>query len=349
MADKPHHEDDHEDWQGEQAHDPPSYQPPSWNIADDDADIYQPEEEDVDDLHPLDAIGPVDPGHREVAHHEELPQMTPKSKSGEESNIAGNSNQEESSAQNPGARYRMRPPDRYQQIEEPDPITDMEEFLHIDDSSAEPELNKLLEPNPVGSEPAPKFNEEPEVPFPVAPPLVDKNAMTKREKIFYASAIGLAILFIAGLSILIKGLQPEATADDVVTSTSMPLRGEFSIINDIHIGWVKDPPHGLTPYSPMATIKFAENTPSGALRIFFLNQLGRQIGDTENITIAPGETITVIGTGGLPNELSYLDMRSTNFEFWTVRIMEGPSPSAPIASFRPLIHLRVPWTIGQLP
>jgi len=336
MADQPHHEDDQDDDPQQEAGDRPRSEPPSWEIADDQSEI----DEEMPPLagNPPGIGTPMTPPPEPEPESPATEDQTPESVESSDS---------EGDQPSSGERYRMRPPERYYNQNQENEIEEDDDFLHLGDPTnvaftADPDIG------PGESEPPPPEEEKPAVPFPVAP-VTNTGALSKREKIFVGAAVAVVFLFVVGAFIMIKSLEPGFKPNALVESAPLPLTGEFAAVRDIEVRWVENPEHGNVSHAPMATIEFANDSPEGALRIFFLNQLGRQIGDTQNVRAAPGETITVVGTGGLDRELDYLDLRATGRDYWSVRIVEGPSTTAPIADFRPLVHLRIPWTLSEQP
>ena len=91
---------------------------------------------------------------------------------------------------------------------------------------------------------------------------------------------------------------------------------------------------------------------SGALRFIFLDQNGRQRGDTMDIAFANGKfqpsmqsSTMIYCTHGFTNELELKDLRARGNAWWTVRVLKGQDLKAPSSEFESVIEMKIPFKI----
>ncbi len=132
-----------------------------------------------------------------------------------------------------------------------------------------------------------------------------------------------------------------------------PASGDMFLVKSEGLGWARvdsatERVRLGVEYVPQLNLK-VEGSATGALRVVFLNELGRQRGDTVTVSIRNGTVagaedgmLPILGTDGLANTLEYNDLRARPELSWRVEIREGADAQGDGRAFRTILRAPIP-------
>lgn len=188
-----------------------------------------------------------------------------------------------------------------------------------------------------------------------------KNLSTKKQlDSALVEKIALIVFFlvlVVGLAVYIPQMIPQGQlTNNVVDAADTPIELDDITIETLDARWTQ------TLHIPDRVRRNVEWTPelelaisgsgSGAFRILFLNQDGRQRGDTMDIAFADGKfqpsgnsSEKIYCTHGLASDLELKDLQARGDAWWTVRVLKGQNIKAPSSEFDTIIEMRIPFKI----
>lgn len=135
-----------------------------------------------------------------------------------------------------------------------------------------------------------------------------------------------------------------------------PASGDKFLVKSEGLGWARvdsarERVRLGVEYVPRIDLK-VEGSATGALRVVFLNELGRQQGDTVTVSVRNGTVagakdgvLRILSTDGLANTLEYNDLRARPELSWKVEIREGADAQADGREFRTILRAPIPWDL----
>jgi len=178
-----------------------------------------------------------------------------------------------------------------------------------------------------------------------------RRPWTRGEKL--TSVALLALVVLCGALLAPGWLAPADAEPRMVDEPALPIQHGGLTLTAAEADWVTlQPTDKATHWHPRLELEVAPGS-SGVLRVFFYSVNGLQQGDTLNFTVEDGRftdsgsaRLTTLSTQGLESILLVKDIQVRGDEFWSVRVMSGPSARAGIDEFSELMHLRIPWDIA---
>ena len=209
--------------------------------------------------------------------------------------------------------------------------------------------------SPAAESPLPNRSEVAAPPSTQSPPPVTRHPLTTEEKVWSL----VSVLLLAGLAVvtfvLIRPGLPTESPRRPVSAPSVPIRGKFVTVESAAMTWTfaDNAPSRVVKRGirliPQLALKVSPES-TGALRVFFQDASGAQVGDTVNLSINPGSGqsgLVTTASGGYPDRLEFEHYRARETNQWMVEVHEGPNPQAPASEFTPLFKAYIPWTIAD--
>ncbi len=165
------------------------------------------------------------------------------------------------------------------------------------------------------------------------------------------------LLLITGVAIYVPQMIPEGQISNVIVDVAdTPIELEDITIETLEGRWtetinIASRVRRNVKWTPELEIAIS-GTGSGALRFIFLDQDGRQRGDTMDIAFANGmfqpsmqSSTKIYCTHGFSSELELKDLRARGNAWWTVRVLKGQDLKAPSSEFESIIEMKIPFEI----
>ncbi|QQL43801.1 hypothetical protein [Sulfuriroseicoccus oceanibius] len=193
---------------------------------------------------------------------------------------------------------------------------------------------------------APDVNDAEEADDEVAAP---RTPWSLREKL--TAIVIVAVIVLCGGMLAPGWFAPGTAEPRIIDEPELPLQHGQLTLTAASADWATLDENGKPNWEPSLQLEVAPGS-SGVLRVFFYDVNGRQKGDTLNLVVRDGaftETgnaqLTTRSTAGIDSMLVIKDVQVRGDEFWSVRVMSGPSTRAGIDEFTEMTHLRIPWDI----
>jgi len=165
------------------------------------------------------------------------------------------------------------------------------------------------------------------------------------------------LLLIVGLAIYVPQMIPKGQlTSSIVDVANTPINLDGITIETLEAHWtetlnIKSRVRRDVEWTPAVELAIS-GAGSGAFRILFLDQDGRQRGDTMDIAFADGKfqpsmqsSENIYCTHGLTSELELKDLRARGDSWWTIRVLKGKDVKAPSSEFETIIETKIPFKI----
>lgn len=174
---------------------------------------------------------------------------------------------------------------------------------------------------------------------------------SSERKSLLALAVGVFVVALIAFYFL-RGALPMGV-DRPPIAERFPASGDMFMVKSEGLGWARvdsttERVRLGVEYVPQLNLK-VEGSATGALRVVFLNELGRQRGDTVTVSIRNGSVagaedgvLTILGTDGLANTLEYNDLRARPELLWRVEVREGADAQGDGRAFRTILRAPIP-------
>jgi hypothetical protein len=196
---------------------------------------------------------------------------------------------------------------------------------------------------------------EPVDEFSAPPPATGdvKPLSSLRPKLGLSAAERIGLVVFSLMLIAACGLAFHYTLGGLPTTSAraptveFPVKGQRTTIEAAETYWrepVTDGPEADTVRRGTQLIPVIDldvRSGSGALRIFFHDQSGNQIGDSVSRTVPNSGKLTIAASAGFTGNGDYAAYLTEESARWTVKVHEGPSASAPFGEFSLLFEIPV--------
>lgn len=178
----------------------------------------------------------------------------------------------------------------------------------------------------------------------------------KLTKVEMLAGVALAAVAVLIAVTYLPDMIARGTADPAVAvTTELPLINHELTITEITPRWAEVHEGDRPAWFPEFDITVGPAA-NGVVRVFFINNVGVQIGDTQTFVVKNGSfdssgspSTTIRCSSGVIEKLHLKDMRVRQGEEWSVRLMNGPSTNARLSEFSRVIQLRIPWEFSSPP
>lgn len=242
-----------------------------------------------------------------------------------------------------------------------DDLEELEDLDDLDDLDKKPDRGDSKRSTEAPEDPLPPSSDDPSpaAPGPAppeTPPATVTDAVRAAPRLNRAELVWMGVLslvLLGGIIYFITLIGSNINTSEPPEVVDFPVEGQNVVIGDIETFWRKprDEDQGVrleAKLIPCATIKLKSGSGSGALRFFFEDPDGNNIGDSVTLEFSNGAFSStgdaqaeIYCTGGMADEGEYAAYLTEELSFWHLIALEGPGPKASGSEFKQVLKMRI--------